>query len=97
MHHQYPSKNFSLYFTHWDYLCGTMHGAYEPRARALSRAFRGSLSRHTTFLSSSGSRVRAWYPSVLTANLLAETFRVWVCSQMQLPRQIAMAWRASTS
>ena len=41
MHHQFPNKHFSLYFTHWDYLCGTMHGAYEPRARALSRAFRG--------------------------------------------------------
>ena len=27
-HHQSPSHHFSLYYTHWDHLLGTMHPAY---------------------------------------------------------------------
>jgi hypothetical protein len=30
MHHRFPRTHFSLYFTHWDRLCGTEH----PRYRA---------------------------------------------------------------
>lgn len=29
MHHRYPAKHFSLYFTHWDRICGTLHAAYD--------------------------------------------------------------------
>lgn len=29
MHHRYPAKHFSLYFTHWDRLCGTLHAKYD--------------------------------------------------------------------
>lgn len=29
MHHQYPLKHFSLYFTHWDRVCGTLHPRYD--------------------------------------------------------------------
>lgn len=29
MHHRYPTKHFSLYFVHWDRLCGTLHPRYE--------------------------------------------------------------------
>ena len=29
MHHQYPSKNFSLYFTHWDRALETIKPGYE--------------------------------------------------------------------
>lgn len=29
MHHRYPKQHFSLYFTHWDRWCGTMHPRYE--------------------------------------------------------------------
>jgi len=28
MHHQHPKYHFSLYFTHWDYLLGSMHPEY---------------------------------------------------------------------
>ena len=28
MHHRFPSKHFSLYFTHWDRLCKTLHPSY---------------------------------------------------------------------
>jgi Delta7-sterol 5-desaturase len=28
MHHRFPSKHFSLYFTHWDRVCGTLHPTY---------------------------------------------------------------------
>lgn len=29
MHHRYPTRHFSLYFTHWDRLCGTLHPSYD--------------------------------------------------------------------
>ncbi|KAK9815322.1 hypothetical protein WJX72_001696 [[Myrmecia] bisecta] len=29
MHHRYPTKHFSLYFTHWDRWMGTLHTAYD--------------------------------------------------------------------
>lgn len=29
LHHRNPSKHFSLYFTHWDRFCGTLHPLYE--------------------------------------------------------------------
>ena len=29
MHHRHPAKHFSLYFTHWDRLCGTLHPKYD--------------------------------------------------------------------
>eukprot|EP00877_Chromochloris_zofingiensis_P005495 jgi/Chrzof1/14947/Cz09g21230.t1 len=29
MHHRYPTKHFSLYFTHWDRWCGTLHPKYD--------------------------------------------------------------------
>lgn len=28
-HHRFPSKHFSLYFTHWDRWCGTLHPKYD--------------------------------------------------------------------
>ena len=28
MHHRFPTRHFSLYFTHWDRWCGTEHPAY---------------------------------------------------------------------
>jgi len=28
-HHRFPTRHFSLYFTHWDKWCGTMHPRYE--------------------------------------------------------------------
>jgi Delta7-sterol 5-desaturase len=29
LHHRYPAKHFSLYFTHWDRACGTLHPRYD--------------------------------------------------------------------
>lgn len=29
LHHRFPTRNFSLYFTHWDRLCGTLHEKYD--------------------------------------------------------------------
>lgn len=29
MHHRFPTKHFSLYFTHWDRWMGTLHPKYE--------------------------------------------------------------------
>ena len=29
MHHRFPNKHFSLYFTHWDRWCGTEHPSYQ--------------------------------------------------------------------
>ncbi|GLC45014.1 hypothetical protein PLESTB_001743700 [Pleodorina starrii] len=29
LHHRFPTRHFSLYFTHWDRLCGTLHPAYD--------------------------------------------------------------------
>uniref|UniRef100_A0A7S1SZN5 Fatty acid hydroxylase domain-containing protein n=1 Tax=Tetraselmis chuii TaxID=63592 RepID=A0A7S1SZN5_9CHLO len=29
MHHRYPTKHFSLYFTHWDRWCKTLHESYD--------------------------------------------------------------------
>ena len=31
MHHRYPTRHFSLYFTHWDRWCGTEHPAYSEQ------------------------------------------------------------------
>jgi sterol desaturase/sphingolipid hydroxylase (fatty acid hydroxylase superfamily) len=31
MHHRYPSKHFSLYFTHWDRWMGTLHQKYDEQ------------------------------------------------------------------
>ncbi|KAI8471949.1 MAG: hypothetical protein J3K34DRAFT_415708 [Monoraphidium minutum] len=31
MHHRFPSRHFSLYFTHWDRLCGTLHPGYDAQ------------------------------------------------------------------
>ena len=28
LHHRFPTRHFSLYFTHWDRWCGTEHPAY---------------------------------------------------------------------
>ncbi|GFR42198.1 hypothetical protein Agub_g3089 [Astrephomene gubernaculifera] len=28
LHHRYPTRHFSLYFTHWDRWCGSLHPAY---------------------------------------------------------------------
>lgn len=29
MHHRFPNRHFSLYFTHWDRICGTLHPTYD--------------------------------------------------------------------
>ena len=34
MHHRFPTRHFSLYFTHWDRWCGTEHPAYRAQARS---------------------------------------------------------------
>jgi len=31
MHHRFPTRHFSLYFTHWDRLCGTMYPGYDAQ------------------------------------------------------------------
>jgi sterol desaturase/sphingolipid hydroxylase (fatty acid hydroxylase superfamily) len=31
IHHRFPTRHFSLYFTHWDRLCGTMLQGYDER------------------------------------------------------------------
>ncbi|KXZ52174.1 hypothetical protein GPECTOR_10g803 [Gonium pectorale] len=28
LHHRFPTRHFSLYFTHWDRVCGTLHPSY---------------------------------------------------------------------
>ena len=33
MHHRFPTRHFSLYFTHWDRWCGTEHPGYRAQAR----------------------------------------------------------------
>lgn len=30
-HHRFPTKNFSLYFTHWDRICGTLVANYDEK------------------------------------------------------------------
>eukprot|EP00873_Tetraselmis_striata_P002859 jgi/Tetstr1/423123/TSEL_013892.t1 len=34
MHHHFPTKHFSLYFTHWDRWCNTMHASYDKIVHA---------------------------------------------------------------
>ena len=34
MHHRFPARHFSLYFTHWDRWCGTEHPAYRAQVRS---------------------------------------------------------------
>lgn len=34
MHHRFPTRHFSLYFTHWDRWCGTEHPAYRAQVRS---------------------------------------------------------------
>lgn len=34
MHHRYPRSHFSLYMTHWDWLCGTEHPDYRRAVQA---------------------------------------------------------------
>ncbi len=29
LHHRFPNRHFSLYFTHWDRVCGTLHPSYD--------------------------------------------------------------------
>lgn len=31
LHHRFPSRHFSLYFTHWDRICGTMVPGYDEK------------------------------------------------------------------
>jgi hypothetical protein len=31
MHHRFPTRHFSLYFTHWDRLCGTLYPGYDEQ------------------------------------------------------------------
>jgi sterol desaturase/sphingolipid hydroxylase (fatty acid hydroxylase superfamily) len=31
MHHRFPRNHFSLYFTHWDRWCGTLHPKYDEK------------------------------------------------------------------
>ncbi len=31
MHHRFPTKHFSLYFTHWDRICGTLYPGYDEQ------------------------------------------------------------------
>lgn len=38
LHHQIPTAHFSLYFTHWDRLCGTEHPSYGAYEAALATA-----------------------------------------------------------
>lgn len=35
MHHRFPTRHFSLYFTHWDRWCGTEHADYGTAVRFL--------------------------------------------------------------
>ncbi|KDD75539.1 hypothetical protein H632_c629p0 [Helicosporidium sp. ATCC 50920] len=44
MHHRHPAYHFSLYFTHWDRLCGTEHPDYRAKTRALSAKRRRAVS-----------------------------------------------------
>lgn len=34
MHHRFPNKHFSLYFTHWDRWLGTLHPQYDDVVQA---------------------------------------------------------------
>ena len=34
MHHRFPTRHFSLYFTHWDRWCGTEHPAYSKQVQS---------------------------------------------------------------
>ena len=34
LHHRFPTRHFSLYFTHWDRWCGTEHPAYFEQVRS---------------------------------------------------------------
>ena len=38
LHHKYPQGHYSLYFTHWDRLCGTEHLGYSAQAEAVWEA-----------------------------------------------------------
>ncbi len=33
MHHRFPNKHFSLYFTHWDRACKTLHPTYDQSVK----------------------------------------------------------------
>uniref|UniRef100_A0A7R9YUX7 Fatty acid hydroxylase domain-containing protein n=1 Tax=Chlamydomonas euryale TaxID=1486919 RepID=A0A7R9YUX7_9CHLO len=41
MHHRFPGRHFSLYFTHWDRWLGTLHPDYDA---SVSRHFREAKS-----------------------------------------------------
>jgi len=41
LHHKQPQGHFSLYFTHWDRLCGTEHRGYSAQAQAVWEAREG--------------------------------------------------------
>lgn len=43
LHHQFPNKNLSLYFTHWDTLLGTRQKDYHEEMRALKAKQRGTV------------------------------------------------------
>lgn len=34
MHHRFPNRHFSLYFTHWDRWMGTEHASYQAEVEA---------------------------------------------------------------
>lgn len=36
MHHRFPSRHFSLYFTHWDQAMGTMHESYRDECKKIT-------------------------------------------------------------
>lgn len=52
MHHRFPTKHFSLYFTHWDRWMGTLHPKYEAN---LFRYFGSGSSSSSAHSSSSKS------------------------------------------
>jgi hypothetical protein len=68
MHHRFPANHFSLYFTHWDRWCDTLHPKYDAwlfrygdgggaadAAVSISRRSSSSSSSSSKLSSSSGS------------------------------------------
>ena len=79
MHHRFPSRHFSLYFTHWDRWCGSEHPDYarKVRSRVLS-----PLRQHDAF--EGGTR----HPGLFLMSLVP-----CLMLPMMHPPRLHQAWR----
>ena len=92
MHHRYPTRHFSLYFTHWDRWCGTEHPAYceqVPIRPVLSSGFSPDMPLHPDcclqFRSHLPALSHAWSNTSMPkcAGCLGHCFADWLLPHLQ--------------